>query len=69
MCAVQFVGQLLFDMLMHRPYLSPYHILPSPLWSIIFDLVFWIFGFGCLAGEVTWQRREKDYQKDDDHPA
>jgi hypothetical protein len=61
MCAIQFFGPYFYDALTHNPYQSPYQIFPSPVWSIIFDFAFWIFGFGFLIGEVTWQKREKDY--------
>jgi hypothetical protein len=62
MCAVQIFGSFLYDMLTHKPY-APFQIFPSPVWSFVFDLLFWIFGFGYLTGEVIWQKQERDYQK------
>ena len=68
MWAAQFLGQFLFDTLRHQPY-APFQIFPSPVASFIFDLAFWIFGFGYLMGESMWQKHEREFQKGDDHVA
>jgi hypothetical protein len=65
MWAVQILGPFLYDAIRHKPYEMPFQIFPSPVWSFVFDLLFWIFGFGWMMGEAMWQQHEKDYQKDD----
>jgi hypothetical protein len=68
MCAAQFLGQYLYATLRHQPY-APFQIFPSPVLSFIFDLAFWIFGFGYLMGESIWQKHEREFRKGDDHAA
>jgi len=62
MCAAQILGQFIYDTLMDKPY-APFQIFPSPVWSFIFDLAFWIFGFGYLMGEGLWQKHERDFRR------
>lgn len=59
MWAAQYLGQFLYATLSHQPY-TPFQIFSSPVLSFIFDLVFWIFGFGYLIGESMWQKQERE---------
>jgi len=64
MCAVQFLGSFIFAVIRGEPFsLAP--ISPWPVLNATFLVLFWICGFGYLAGELTWQKRERDYQKHD----
>jgi hypothetical protein len=64
MCAAQLLTQFVYHMLKHEAY-APFQIFPSPVLSFIFDLAFWIFGFGYLMGEFTWRKQERDYHSHD----
>jgi hypothetical protein len=64
MWAAQTFGPFLYDAIMHKPYVAPFQIW-SPALDFVSDMVWWIFGFGYLMGELMWRKHERDYDKDD----
>lgn len=64
MWAAQEFGTFIYDAVMHRSYVAPFQIW-SPAADFVFYVALWVFGFGFAMAESNWQRRERDYGKDD----
>lgn len=62
MWIVQTFGAFIYDALTYRAYAAPYQIW-SPVPDFIFSFILFVFGFGYVIGETTWQKQERAYQK------